>query len=347
MSLLKWHAEKYSLSGIAREHSSRGSQPLENMGVKQLSLLVEDAFAAYKEFLMCTHFTTSAHQLLDSNQSKVLWVERSDGCSAKSVLNGDRDVFPAFLEDLRICCLWSVSRLLQVFRSIFCYLSDLSTGREGVIKLLVCFLVPSELLKFEIKLGLKEFSVFGEDPQNLCSLVKNSLDWDFSEQKIFWQLLMSEVQVCVVPLVMPLLAVCAEALDPLVHVGALSGLLMVLRSQSPSIELVNALLCLPKRFAKFAATVIASWSVLDRSKLFICLTDWTEVCLSSMRDTEMMMTIRFSTEKVNLAAVNAVISFFDRHGSNGKTDSNNLKFSNLSGIRASLSELAGKLALEK
>lgn len=209
------------------------------------------------------------------------------------------------------------------------------------------FFGPFRTLKFEIKLGLKEFSVFGEDSQNLCSLVKNSLDWDFSEQKIFWQLLMSEVQVCVVPLVMPLLAFCAEALDPLVHAGALSGLLTVLRSQSPSIELVNALLCLPKRFAKFAATVIASWSVLDRSKLFICLTDWTEVCLSSMRDTEMMMTIRFSTEKVNLAAVNAVISFFDRHGSNEKTDSNNLKFSNLSGIRASLSELAGKLALEK
>lgn len=80
LSPLKWHAEKYSIFGIAREHSSRGSQHLENMGVKQLSLLVEDAFAAYKEFLMCTHFTTPPPQILDSHQSKMLLVERSDGC---------------------------------------------------------------------------------------------------------------------------------------------------------------------------------------------------------------------------------------------------------------------------
>jgi hypothetical protein len=141
---------------------------------------------------------------------------------------------------------------------------------------------------------------------------------------------------------MPLLAFCVEALDPLVHVGAIFGLLTFLRSQSPSIKLVNAILCLPKRFAKFVATVIASWSVLNRSKLFICLTEWTKFCLSSMRNME-TMNIRFSTEKVNLAAINEVISFFDRHGSNEKTDSNNLKFSNLSEIRASLSELAGKI----
>jgi len=48
----------------------------------------------------------------------------------------------------------------------------------------VCF-GPFRTLKFEIKLGLKEFSVFGEDPQNLCSLVKNSLDWDFFRAKDF------------------------------------------------------------------------------------------------------------------------------------------------------------------
>lgn len=348
MSLLKWHAKKYSLSGIAREHSSRGgSQHSENMGVKQLSILVEDVFAAYKEFLMFTYSTTSVPQILNSNQSKMLLADRSDRCSAKGVLDGNRDVFTVFLEDLRICCLWNVSRLLQVFRSIFCYLSDLSTGREDVIKLLVSFLVPAELLKFEIKLGLKDFSVFGEDPGNLCSLVKHSLDWDFSEQQIFWQLLMSEVQVCVVPLVMPLLAFCAEALHPLVHVGAISGLLMFLRSQSPSIELVNAILCLPKRFAKFAATVIASWSVLNWPKLFISLTDWTKVCMISIRNTEMLMNTRISTEKVNLAAVNGVISFFDRHGSNEKTDSNNLKILNLSEIRASLSELAGNIGLRE
>ena len=288
MSLLKWHAKKYSLSGIAREHSSRsGSQHSENMGVKQLSILVEDVFAAYKEFLMFTYSTTSVPQILNSNQSKMLLADRSDLCSAK------------------------------------------------------------ELLKFEIKLGLKDFSVFGEDPENLCSLVKHSLDWDFSEQQIFWQLLMSEVQVCVVPLVMPLLAFCAEALHPLVHVGAISGLLMFLRSQSPSIELVNAILCLPKRFAKFAATVIASWSVLNWPKLFISLTDWTKVCLISIRNTEMLMNTRISTEKVNLAAVNAVISFFDRHGSNEKIDSNNLKILNLSEIRASLSELAGNIGLRE
>lgn len=44
---------------------------------------------------------------------------------------------------------------------------------------------------------------------------------------------------------------------------------------------------------------------------------------------------------MNLAAVYAVISFLDRHGSNENTDSNNMKLSNLSEIRGSLPELAG------
>jgi hypothetical protein len=61
----------------------------------------------------------------------------------------------------------------------------------------------------------------------------------------------------------------------------------------------------------------------------------------------MMMNIRISTEKVNLAVVHAVISFLDRHGSNEKIDTYNLKFSNLSEIRVSLSELASNIGLRE
>lgn len=112
------------------------------------------------------------------------------------MLNGNQDVFTAFLEDLRICCLWNVSGLFQVFRSTFCYLSDLFIGREGVITLLVCFLVPAELLKFAIKLGLKDY-VFLERILKVLVIWLSydySLDWDFSEKQTSWQLLMSEVQ---------------------------------------------------------------------------------------------------------------------------------------------------------
>lgn len=76
------------------------------------------------------------------------------------------------------------------------------------------------------------------------------------------------------------------------HVGAISGLLTLSRSLSPSIELVNAILFPLKRFAMFAVMVIASWSALNWSKLFMFMTDWTKVCLSSSRNIEMTMNSR-------------------------------------------------------
>ncbi|KAH9307792.1 hypothetical protein KI387_035703, partial [Taxus chinensis] len=255
-SLLKWQAEKYSLSVHAKETSYSGLQCTESVGMEQFFIMVEAAFRAYKQFLAFTNTYAHMPPVLNSNKSRMLLVESSVGCLEKHEPNITQNVTSAFLKDLRILCLWSVSSSQQVFRSIFRYLSDLSTEKVGVIELLVCYLVPAELLRFEMKLSLKDFSVFGGDPRTLCTLLKSSVDWDFTEQQCFWRLLTSELQVCEVPCVMTLLIFCADTLDPLVHAGAVSGLLTFLRSQTTSAEILNAILYLPKRFTNFAASVV-------------------------------------------------------------------------------------------
>eukprot|EP01018_Ginkgo_biloba_P035542 Gb_23780 [translate_table: standard] len=339
-SLLQWHAEKYSLCVSARGGSCSDIQHTKSMDINHVHKMVEDAFTAYKDFLMFTGTTMPMHQTVNSSPIKNSFLKRSDGFSPKGIKDTDQNAAVVFLADLRTCCLWSASRSLQVLKSIFCYLSDFSTGREDVIHLLVCLLVPADLLKFEIKLGLKDFSVFGEDPQTLCSLIKCSLDWDFTEQQIFWQLLISELQVSAVPLAMTLLSFCAEALNPLVHVGAVAGLLMFLRSQCPSAELVNAILHLPKRFANFAASVIACWSVSNTATLFRCLTDWTKFHLSSIQRTNTVTDNTSCSQKFNGAAIIAFINFLDRHKSNQNVGSKCLQFADVLEIRASLLELA-------
>lgn len=76
------------------------------------------------------------------------------------------------------------------------YLSGLFIGREGVITLLVCFLVSAELLKFAIKLGLKDYMFLERILKVLVIWLsyEYSLDWDFSAKQTSWQLPMSEVQ---------------------------------------------------------------------------------------------------------------------------------------------------------
>ncbi|XP_059069032.1 uncharacterized protein LOC131038527 isoform X2 [Cryptomeria japonica] len=340
-SLLKWQAQKYSLYACAKKATFSCVQLTENIGMEQFSIMVEEAFRAYKQFLVMTNISTPMPPVFDSNQNRMLLVEKLDGCLGNHEVLINQNASNALLKDLRILCLWSVRRLQQVFRSIFCYLSDLSTGKEGVIRLLVCFMVPAELLRFEIKLSLKEFSIFGQDPQNLCALIKSSVDWDFTEQQCFWHLLISELQVCQVPFMMTLLRFCADTLNPLVHAGTISGLLTFLRSQTPSAELLNAIVCLPKRFANFAASVIASWLVSKRSAVIPCLTDWTNACMDDIQTTNVGN--GSCTEKLNLATIRALIHFLDSHDGDENMCSKSSTILCFPEIKASLLKLVSNI----
>ncbi|GLJ49249.1 hypothetical protein SUGI_1040460 [Cryptomeria japonica] len=262
-SLLKWQAQKYSLYACAKKATFSCVQLTENIGMEQFSIMVEEAFRAYKQFLVMTNISTPMPPVFDSNQNRMLLVEKLDGCL------GNHEVL-------------------------------INQNAKGYNRFLEAFSVTYQIYPLEKK-----------DPQNLCALIKSSVDWDFTEQQCFWHLLISELQVCQVPFMMTLLRFCADTLNPLVHAGTISGLLTFLRSQTPSAELLNAIVCLPKRFANFAASVIASWLVSKRSAVIPCLTDWTNACMDDIQTTNVGN--GSCTEKLNLATIRALIHFLDSH----------------------------------
>ncbi|MCO5586818.1 hypothetical protein L7F22_040762 [Adiantum nelumboides] len=231
---------------------------------------VAASFMAYKEFL----------KGLENKDSSIL----EESCSNQPVsVSGNHKMTvterhmvyklqPWLVKDLETCLAWSIPRLLSILPFVFNYLPDLSRGNEQVLKMLVSTVDPVGLSKLELKLSLKEISVFGTSLVHICNLVKSSLLWDCFEQQYFWRLLVSDWQNPTSRSVSDFLESCALFLRPEQHCEASSGLLSLLKMHCPTMHLVSTMLLLPRHFNKLVAAVLATWTLRDTSRFLECLT---------------------------------------------------------------------------
>ncbi|KAJ4950689.1 hypothetical protein NE237_027521 [Protea cynaroides] len=241
MSLLKCHINGFlSFMSGQKEDSLDVSQ----VDGKLVSKLVEGAFAAYRHFFV----------LLSDTVCK----------------EADTSVAKLFFSDLMTCSGWEMKRLKLLFHSIFSHLSDLSVGDENIIWLLVDRLSDTDLVSVQFDIGLKKFSIFGEDTKNILHLVKISFNWGFVEQQKFWGLMRSELAVSKVQVDRVVRDFfCLVVLDPNVHSVAVEGLLMLTCCCAPTPELVGAVMSLADNpFRDFSATILASWSASNAPMLF-------------------------------------------------------------------------------
>ncbi|XP_024538045.1 integrator complex subunit 3 [Selaginella moellendorffii] len=215
----------------------QGSSATQKSLRKRFHNAVAEAFKAYEEF----------------QRSLVLI-----NVAAESVANPDEEVRFALLNDLKTCLVWNVARLQRVLPSVCRYLPNLAVGYDKFMHLMVSVLGPAEILSVEFRLALGEFPVIGS-AENLARLVKASLAWDSIEQHYFWKLLIAEVQGCGPLTSLEVLKLCSSCVNPESDVEAMSGMLSLLRSSTPSTALSSALLLAPPSFADLAVAVFTSW----------------------------------------------------------------------------------------
>ncbi|KAK9157326.1 hypothetical protein Scep_003900 [Stephania cephalantha] len=247
MPFLKHHIYKYL--SFMRFQTKNCSVTCESDSVVEFKLLLklkEDAFISYIMFLQSSDASKPLSKLLFS--------------------------------DLHSCCDWGAEGLKPLFCAIFRYLSDLSTGKEEFIHLLVDHSEHANLVALEFDVCLKRFSLFGPDIETIVHLVKCSLNWGSVEQQKLWGLMISELSVSSIQLekLVPQIFDLSVS-DSNVHSIVVEGLFNLCCRCAPSPELVGMILSLPDgNTGGFAASVLASWVVSNGSMLFGSLVECLE-----------------------------------------------------------------------
>lgn len=267
LSALSWHQE---ICHMANQKMGVYQRALELGGPVQAHPAVSMCFMAYKEFLKgLQNISGFVSKESPCNQLMSMSGQHEKYSSEGQVAN---DLQQWLIKDLETCLAWSIPRLLSILPLVFSHLPELSIGNEQVIKLLVSTVDPVEMAKIELKLSLKEILVFGESLACIQTAVKSSLSWDCFEQQYLWRLLIAEWQNPASLSLSEFVKLCALFLKPEQHHEAVSGLLSLLRRHWPTMHLVSAMLHLPQDFNRLVAAVLATWTLLDTSRLLGCLT---------------------------------------------------------------------------
>lgn len=298
MPLLVFHMDVYfSFLNGGRKDPPEADLSASKMDHQLVAKLVDGAFSAYRCFLMYSR--NGLHKEADMTLARLLF------------------------SDLVSCSKWEKKMLRFSFCSIFCHLSDLSTGEEDIIKLLVALLDHANIVFMQFEIALKKFSIFGENTETIFYLIKNSLNWGFEEQHKVWGLIRSELAVSKVQVEKLILEIfCSGVLDPNSASIAVEGLLMLCSCCMPTSELVGAIMLLPNNvFQDFSAAVLATWAVSNASMLFDSLANFLEKLDSKKGD----FTLFSSTGiRINHSAISWLLNYFNTQGMKGNDILNKL-----------------------
>ncbi|XWS73669.1 hypothetical protein CRYUN_Cryun02cG0148400 [Craigia yunnanensis] len=290
MPLLAYHFDGYfNFLNRRKGDSSETFVSASEMNEKSIANLVDSAFTAYRCFLL----------------------------SSRTILHKETDTFPSKLlfSDLKDCSDWKRIRKKNLFCNIFCYLSNLSISEEGIIRLLIEKLDYADLTEMQFEIGLKKFSLFGDNPKLIFHLIKNSLNWNCLEQHKFWGLVRSELSVSEVQVEKIILEFfCSGEIDVNLSAIAVGGLLTLCSSCAPTPELVSTIVSLPNNlFQDFAAAALATWAASNTSMLFDSLTEFAEKLKNKSADS----TFLNSTEiGINQSAILWLLNYFNAQGMN-------------------------------
>ncbi|KAL5974825.1 hypothetical protein ACLOJK_031497 [Asimina triloba] len=303
-SLLKCHIDGYiSFLGSIGKDPPNPFLPSKTHP-KFICNLVGNAFIAYRGFLKFLGMKVSLASVYGNNQV--------GGNSSSISCNGLKDIGPIqstlLMSDLKHCCQWKAKKQKLIFCSVFSHLSDLSTGREDFIRLLVDVLDHVDLISIQFEVGLKRFSIFSEDPRAITDLVKSTFYWDSSEQQKFWGLLISELVVSKLHVEKMVSDLCLGLLYIGENSVAVEGLLKLLRSCYPSQELIATILSLPNNFGDFATAVLASWAASRTSTFFDNLAGLLQNIKNADGGSKSSLPVDFS---VNHHVIVGLLSFLD------------------------------------
>ncbi|KAK8641253.1 hypothetical protein V6N13_010670 [Hibiscus sabdariffa] len=290
MPLLAYHLDGYFTFLNKRQgDSSKTFVSVSEMDEKVIANLVKSAFTAYKHFLLSSR--AILHKGADTSPSKLLF------------------------SDLKNCSDWKRIRTKDLFRNIFCHLSDLSLCEEDIIRLLVEKMDYTNLTEMQFEVSIGNFSLFGDSPELVFRLIKNSLNWNPVEQHKLWGLIRSELSVSKIQVEKIIVEFFSSGeIDRNLSAIAVGGFLTLCSCRAPTPDLVGTIMSLPNNFFEdFTAAAFATWAVSNASMLFDSLTKFAE----KLKSKSSCSTFLNSTEiEINQSAIFWLLNYFNAEGMN-------------------------------
>eukprot|EP00112_Aurelia_sp_Birch-Aquarium-sp1_P003496 Seg1390.9 transcript_id=Seg1390.9/GoldUCD/mRNA.D3Y31 product="Integrator complex subunit 3" protein_id=Seg1390.9/GoldUCD/D3Y31 len=148
----------------------------------------------------------------------------------------DKTLRTVLTSDMRMCHQYDQKLFLYLVPSIFQCFTEAAVGNPEMIRLLCSAVSPLEIQEIVAKISMGKVTTIGEN--QVESLLVKSLSWDTFEQNCLWQFLIAEETP--VEMVVGLL----PHLKQDEHSVPLSHLLLQLRHESPSADIVKPLLCM-------------------------------------------------------------------------------------------------------
>ncbi|XP_065059923.1 integrator complex subunit 3-like [Rhopilema esculentum] len=148
----------------------------------------------------------------------------------------DKTLRTVLVSDLTMCHQYDPKLFLHVITSIFQRFNESAVGCADLIRLLCSAISPQEIQEIVTEISMGKLVIIGEN--QVESLLVNSLSWDAFEQNCLWQFLVAEETP--VEMVVGLLPHLNQEDNPV----PLSNLLLQLRHESPTADILKPLLCM-------------------------------------------------------------------------------------------------------
>ncbi|XP_047139357.1 integrator complex subunit 3 isoform X1 [Hydra vulgaris] len=173
----------------------------------------------------------------------------------------DRTLKSVLLQDLKICYEYDPHLFMFLIESMFKRFKNQLVGNEEIIRMLVSTIHPDEMNSLISNILMGNLSIIGEN--QVVSLLESSLSWTSFEQSFLWQLILAEktpAEMCVG--ILPLV-------DEKKHYEPLNQLLLILRSESPHLEIIKPILCMKLDGCgkKFSLCLFKTWCQEDAREL--------------------------------------------------------------------------------
>jgi len=154
----------------------------------------------------------------------------------------DKTLRTVLVSDIMMCHQYDPKLFLYLIGSIFKGLKLAAVGNTEIIRLLCSAVSPVELQEIVAEISMGKITIIGEN--QVESLLVTSLSWDAFEQNCLWQFLVAEETP--VEMVVGLLPHLTKPESPV----ALSHLLLQLRHESPSADILKPLLCMKTKASR-------------------------------------------------------------------------------------------------
>lgn len=279
----------YELTSRNVDRVNETNTSIPEVGNKLVSKMIDDAFTSYRNML--THARDALSKEVVMDPGKILAM------------------------DVLFSSLWKSKRFNALFHIIFSYLPDLSLGDEDVILLLVSQVDDADLVSMQIDLGLRRFSIFGEDVRKVVQLIRKSVYWKQVDQHKFWGLIRSELTVSEFP-VEKLLLECffSTDFDPNTSGVIVGGLQAICSSCAPTPEIVGAVMLLPNnKFPDFAASILSHWTITNASMFSNSVADF----LIKLENKNGNAPLDYSSVSINQSALLYLLEYFEAQGVQG------------------------------